>query len=234
MIRCLIIDDEPFARNLLADYAAKVPYLKIEASFSSAIDALPVLQKNNIDLLFLDIQMPEITGIDFLKALDHKPHVIFTTAFAEYALEGYELNVIDYLLKPFDFARFFRATEKVKKFIQPTEIQASSTNEPEAIKPYIFLKEGTSLIKLKHEDILYIKGLKDYVRVMTKSKEYIMLYTFKELLKELPKDQFIRIHNSFIVNTTHIEVIEKNSIIIAGEQIPIGNTFKSNMDSILK
>ncbi|GAB3335439.1 LytTR family DNA-binding domain-containing protein [Marivirga atlantica] len=227
MIRCLIIDDEPLARKLLSDYAEKVPYLEIVGQFSSALDALNVINEQQIDLLFLDIQMPEITGVEFLKAIDHTPQVIFTTAYAEYALEGYELNVIDYLLKPFDFARFFKAAEKAKKLLQPkTSIEKEN-------KTYIFLKEGNGLIKLNFDIILYIKGLKDYVRVVTKTEEHIVLYTFKELLKELPSSVFIRVHNSYIINIQHITAIEKNRLFINEQEIPIGGTFKGNIEGLV-
>ena len=227
MIRCLIIDDEPLARKLLVDYAEKVPYLEVIGQFSSALDSLTVINEQQIDLIFLDIQMPEITGVDFLKAIDHSPQVIFTTAYAEFALEGFELNVVDYLLKPFDFARFFKASEKTRKLLEP-----KSDTTP-AFKEYTFLKEKHGLIKLNYNDILYIKGLKDYVRVVTKTKEHIVLYTFKELLKELPDSEFVRIHNSYIINIRHVTSIEKNRLFINTQEIPIGGTFKSNMENLL-
>ncbi|MCX2745331.1 response regulator [Mangrovivirga sp. M17] len=228
MIRCLIIDDEPFARSLLADYINKVPYLDLIGEYSTAIDAIEHINSKEIDLLFLDIQMPELTGVEFLKVIEHKPQVIFTTAFSEYALEGYELNVIDYLLKPFDFARFLKGCEKVKKALQPKlETKVES-------KDYIFLKDGNSLQKQYFRDIYYIKGLKDYVRVLAKSKEHIVLYTFKELLNELPERHFIRIHNSYIVNVDHISAIEKNRVLINDQYIPIGRTFREEMNRILE
>lgn len=221
MINCVIIDDEPFARNLLNDYISKIPYLNLKHSFSSGLLAMETLNKEKIDLLFLDIQMPDISGIEFLKSLKEAPKVIFTTAHTEFALEGYELNILDYLLKPFDFPRFLKAIEKASTF----QSTSNNSEQKEPLK-YILVKDGHRLIKVALQDILYIKGLKDYVQIVTPNKKIVSLQTLKELSGNLPGDKFSRAHNSYIVGLEHINVVEKNRIVIEGEKIPIGPTFR--------
>lgn len=226
MIRCVVIDDEPYARELLSEFIAKVPNLKLEGAFSSALTALPVLSKKNIDVLFLDIQMPDISGIDFLKTLDRRPLVIFTTAFAEYALEGFELDVADYLLKPFDFSRFLKA---VNKLTQRIESPAPQTIHEAAVRKtdFIFVKDGTKLVKVNLEEIQYIKGTREYVTIVTTANKIMSLQAMKALEEELPEN-FIRVHNSFIVNITCINSIAKNEIEIGDEIIPVGITYKKS------
>lgn len=223
MINCVIIDDEPFARNLLSDYIDKVPYLNLKDSFSSGLLALEMLNKEKVDLLFLDIQMPDINGIEFLKSLKEAPKVIFTTAHAEFALEGYELDVLDYLLKPFDFPRFLKAVEKASKHQNKI-----SDFEKEKQSKYILVKDGFDLVKVSLKDILYIKGLKDYVQIVTTKKKIISLQTLKDLSQSLPEDMFFRVHNSYIVSLDHINSIGKNQIKVEGDYIPIGATFKKH------
>lgn len=223
MINCVIIDDEPFARSLLGDYINKVPYLNLKDSFSSGLLALEMLNSEKVDLLFLDIQMPDINGIEFLKSLKDAPDVIFTTAHAEFALEGYELNVLDYLLKPFDFPRFLKAIEKASKY----QSNSSNSEKKNQLK-YILVKDGYNLVKVSLEDILYIKGLKDYVQIVTTKKKIVSLQTLKELSENLPEDMFFRVHNSYIVGFDHINSIGKNQIKIQGDSIPIGSTFKKH------
>lgn len=226
MIRCVVIDDEPYARELLSEFIAKVPNLKLEGAFSSALTALPVLLKKNIDVLFLDIQMPDISGIDFLKTLDKRPLVIFTTAFAEYALEGFELDVADYLLKPFDFSRFLKAVNKLTQRIESPTSQP--THESSTRKgDFIFVKDGTRLVKVNLEDIQYIKGTREYVTIVTPGSKIMSLQAMKALEEELPEN-FIRVHNSFIVNITCIDSIAKNEIEVGNEVIPVGITYKKS------
>lgn len=223
MINCVIIDDEPFARNLLSDYIDKVPYLNLKDSFSSGLLALEMLNDEKVDLLFLDIQMPDINGIEFLKSLKEAPKVIFTTAHAEFALEGYELDVLDYLLKPFDFPRFLKAVEKASK-----HQNRSSDSEKKNQSKYILVKDGYNLIRVSLKDILYIKGLKDYVQIVTIKKKIVSLQTLKDLSESLPEDMFFRVHNSYIIGFDHISLIEKNQIRIQDDSIPIGSTFKKH------
>ncbi len=230
MVNCIVIDDEPFARNLLEEYINKVPYLNLLGSFSSGLKALELLNAQPVDLLFLDIQMPEINGITFLKSLKNKPNVIFTTAYAEFALEGYELNATDYLLKPFDFPRFLKAVEKVT----PAQIQAPETFSTAKSPKYLFVKDGSSMIKITLSDIRYIKGVKDYVQIFSINKKVMSLHTLKELSETLPEDLFARSHNSYIVGLQHIDSIHGNQINILDTQIPIGATFKKPFMESLK
>lgn len=227
MIRCLIIDDEPYARQLLAEYIEKVPFLELAGAYSNGLEALAVINDKHIDLLFLDIQMPEINGIEFLKALTVKPVVIFTTAYAEFALEGYELDVIDYLLKPFDFARFLKAAEKVRSLnITPHK---NEENVSQTSKNYFFIKESNQHIKLAFDDILYIQGLKDYVKIKTLSGQHIVLQTMKALMEKLPQYQFVRIHNSYIISLDHIESMVQNKIKIYDKLLPVSSSYKKDL-----
>jgi two-component system, LytTR family, response regulator len=226
MIRCVVIDDEPYARQLLTEFVTKVPNLKLEGAFSSALAALPALSKKNIDVLFLDIQMPDISGIDFLKTLDKKPMVVFTTAFAEYALEGFELDVADYLLKPFDFSRFLKAVNKLTQRIEPS-VPPATPEMSSGRKDFIFVKDGTKLVKINLAEILFIKGTREYVTIVTPDSKIMSLQAMKALEEELP-DNFIRVHNSFIVNITAINSIAKNEIEIGDEIIPVGITYKKS------
>lgn len=223
MIRCLVIDDEPFARELLTDFIKKVPDLYLEGSFSSALKSLEVLRKKQVDVLFLDIQMPDITGIEFLKTLDNKPLVVFTTAYAEHALQGFELDVADYLLKPFDFNRFLKSVNKISQRLQ-THSRAVVEPTPER-KDFIFIKDGTKLIKVELSTVRYIKGLREYVTIFTKEKKIVSLQVLKSLEEMLPPE-FIRVHNSYIVAFSAIEAVVRNKIQIGQEFIPIGITYK--------
>jgi two-component system, LytTR family, response regulator len=232
MIRCVVIDDEPLARQLLTDFISKIPNLTLDGSFSSALAALPVLSRKNIDVLFLDIQMPDISGIDFLKTLDKKPLIVFTTAFAEYALEGFELDVADYLLKPFDFGRFLKAVNKLTQRIESPATQP----EPQpsaAAKDFIFVKDGTKLVRIELNQIKFIKGTREYVTIVTDDSKIMSLQSMKALESELP-DNFMRVHNSYIVNVNSIQSIERNEIVIGDEIIPIGITHKKDFFNRIK
>ncbi|HEX5167892.1 MAG TPA: LytTR family DNA-binding domain-containing protein [Cyclobacteriaceae bacterium] len=226
-ITCLIIDDEPLARNLIREYVGKVSYLDLKGMCSNALEAIDFLRQQPVDLLFLDIQMPDLTGISFLKALQKKPMVIFTTAYSEYALESYDLDVVDYLLKPITFERFLRAVEKASQ----RSISGQSVTLPEKTisiesTPFIFVKDGTKLVKVKWEDILYIEGLKDYVTIHTRDQKIVTLQRLKVLETQLPADKFIRIHNSYIVALNAIEVIYKNEVQVAKAMLPISESYK--------
>lgn len=220
MIRCVVIDDEPLARQLLTDFIAKVPELSLEGSFSSALRSLETLRKKQVDVLFLDIQMPDITGIEFLKALDNKPLVVFTTAFAEHALQGYELDVVDYLLKPFDFNRFLKSFTKISQRLIPEK------PVPQIEKAdYIFIKDGGKLVKVKVNSIRYIKGAREYATIVTADKKIMSLQTMKSMEEMLPAE-FIRIHNSYIIPLPQIQTVFKNKVQIGNEIFPIGITHK--------
>jgi DNA-binding LytR/AlgR family response regulator len=225
-INCVIVEDEPLARNLMIDYVSKVPSLNLVEACSSPLAVMDVLRNNSVDLLFLDVQMPELTGISLLKALKKRPLVILTTAYSEYALEGYELDVADYLLKPITFERFLRAVEKVTERLEKNVAQSTEKSPPESTPPFVFVKDGTKLVKVNLEEILYVEGLKDYVTIHTPTQKIISLQRLKVLEDQLPPEKFIRVHNSFIVALKAIEVIHKGDIQIGNVMIPIGETYK--------
>lgn len=225
-INCVIVDDEPLARNLMIDYVSKVQSLNLIEACSTPLRVMEVLRNNSVDLLFLDVQMPEVTGISLLKALKKKPLVILTTAYSEYALEGYELDVADYLLKPITFERFLKAVEKVTERLQKGSVQPSEKPAAENAPPFVFVKDGTKLVKVNLEDILYVEGLKDYVTIHTPTQKIISLQRLKALEDQLPPDKFIRVHNSFIVALKAIEIIHKGDVQIGNVMIPIGETYK--------
>jgi two-component system LytT family response regulator len=231
-LSCIIIEDEPLARNLMEAYVQKVSNLNLLKSFSDPLQALDFLRENNVDIMFCDIQMPEITGITLLKILQKKPLVILTTAYSEYALEGYELEVFDYLLKPISFERFLKAVEKATIRLAPTE-KAKSIEKPIQViesagnsNNFIFVKDGTKLIKINLDEILYIEGLKDYVSIITKEKKIVTLQTLKSLEIQLPEKKFIRVHNSYIIAFNAIEAIDKEKILIGKNYIPISDTYR--------
>jgi two-component system, LytTR family, response regulator len=230
-LTCIIIEDEPLARNLMEVYVQKTSNLVLLNSFSDPLKALDFLRENTIDIMFCDIQMPEITGITLLKILQKKPLVILTTAYSDYALEGYELEVFDYLLKPISFERFLRAVEKATIRLTPVENpnpvpQAQPIENAENSNNFIFVKDGTKLIKINLSDILYIEGLKDYVSIITKEKKIVSLQTLKSLELQLPVKQFIRVHNSYIIAFNAIEAIDKEKILIGKNYIPISDTYR--------
>ena len=200
ILRCVIVEDEPLARNLIVEYVRKVPSLNLIEACSSPIAAIEVLRNNSIDLLFLDVQMPELTGISLLKVLQKKPLVVLTTAYSEYALEGYELDVADYLLKPITFERFLRAVDKVTQRLEGKQTLVAEKVVQEAASPFVFVKDGTKLVKIHLNDILYVEGLKDYVTIHTRQQKIVSLQRLKALEEQLPADKFIRIHNLIGVN----------------------------------
>lgn len=227
-LNCVIVEDEPLARNLMVEYVHKVPSLNLVEACSSPIAAIEVLRNNSIDLLFLDVQMPELTGISLLKVLQKRPLVVLTTAYSEYALEGYELDVADYLLKPITFERFLRAVDKVTQRLEGNRNVIQEVAVPDHANRFVFVKDGTKLVKVQLDDILYIEGLKDYVTIHTKQQKVVSLQRMKTLEEQLPSTEFIRIHNSYIVSLKAIEVIHKGEVQIAGHLLPIGETFKKS------
>jgi two-component system LytT family response regulator len=231
-ISCLIVEDEPLARNLITEYVSKVPYLNLVKACSGPLEAMEVLRANPVDLLFLDVQMPELTGIAFLKSLQKKPLVILTTAYSEYAIEGYELDITDYLLKPITFERFLKAVDKVNQRLSGTQV---TTEKPAEVAPdFIFVKDGTKLVKIRWNDILYVEGLKDYVTIHTRTQKVISLQRLKVLEEQLPADKFIRVHNSFIVALDAIDSVHKDKIQIGQAQVPIGDTYKKSFREFIE
>ena len=235
-IKCITIDDEHLAHKLLADYIKKVPMLELVGQFKKAADALEIINTGQVDLIFLDIQMPDFTGIEFMESLQNKPLVIFTTAYSEYALKGYELEVIDYLLKPIEFERFIKAVNKAaKQFMLQSN---NSENTPEKTgtgkeQDFIFVKSGYKSIKVKLDDILYIEGLKEYANIFTEERKYTMLERLKNLESTLPSHKFMRVHKSFIVAIDKIDAIYGNIIEIKNKKIPVGRTYKKEIENTL-
>jgi len=230
-MKCLVIDDEPIAIGILEDYVKKVPFLEFAGSYRSALKALDYLQSHAVDLLFLDIKMPDLSGIQFLKSLTSQPLVIFTTAYSEYAVESYDFQVVDYLLKPIEFDRFLKASNKALKQYQLLKSQgatASSSRKGAGHegKDLLLLKSGTDYHPLQINDILYVEGAGNYVFFFTSEKKVMSLMSLKDALKKLPADQFLRIQKSYIVNFRKIDVIETDQVKIGEASIPIGETYK--------
>lgn len=224
-LKCLIVEDEPLARNLLVEYVRKITYLELTEACSNPLQALELLRNRPIDLMFLDIQMPEITGITLLKTLQKKPLVILTTAYSEYALESYDLDVVDYLLKPITFDRFLKAVDKAGQRIGNPEPMAGPPI-PEPGKPFVFIKDGTKLVKINYDDILFVEGLKDYVTIVTKTQKVVSLQRLKLLETQLPADKFIRIHHSYIIALKAIDAIHKGEVQIGTHFIPISDSYR--------
>lgn len=233
-ITCAIIDDEYLARQYMKDYVQKVPFLDLLGDYNSPLKVIDLLKAGKIDLLFLDIQMPDITGIEFLKTLDKPPYVIFTTAYKEYAIEGYELNVIDYLLKPFPFDRFLKAANKVSELIenQSTPLSNPKPSETTLHEDYLIIRADRKHYKINYEDLIYIEGQKAYVTFHTKSKRITALASLRDLEEKLPKVIFMRIHKSYIVSIKMIDVLEGNTIEIGGQELPVGGSYKKDVESI--
>lgn len=233
-LNCVIVEDEPLARNLMVEYAHKVPSLNLIEACSSPLAAIEVLRNNPVDVLFLDVQMPELTGISLLKVLQKKPLVVLTTAYSEYALEGYELDVADYLLKPITFERFLRAVDKVTQRLEGKQPQVTEKITTEAGTKFLFVKDGTKLVKVELDNILYFEGLKDYVTIHTRQQKIVSLQRMKSLEEQLPASEFIRIHNSYIVALKAIEVVHRNEVQVAGTLLPIGDTFKKSFREFIE
>jgi two-component system LytT family response regulator len=226
MIRCLVVDDEPLALDILEDYISKVPFLTLVKTTTSAIEGLSLVQSDAIDLVFLDVQMPELTGIQFLKIINGKCDVVLTTAYSQYALDGYDLDVVDYLLKPIAFDRFYKAAQKVMQSSGGSQSAPSEQLASSGAHDFIFVKTEHKIQKIYLDDILYIEGLKDYISIFTKSERIITLQNMKKMEESLPAKSFIRVHKSYIVAVGKIESIERSRIQIGEKIIPIGDTYR--------
>ena len=226
MLKCIIIDDEPLAVKLLLDYAQKTEQIEAVAHYNNPIKAMQELDEYQPDVVFLDIQMPELSGIQFAKIVQKKYPVILTTAYEEYALEGYELDVIDYLLKPISLERFQLAIKKVEQRVQPIKHQPQQPAETGSAPEYIFVKSGYKTVRVDLADILYLEGLSDYVRIQTTNDTLLTLDTMKHLLEELPPTRFARVHRSYIVALDKIDFIERNRVIINDKYIPISSSYQ--------
>lgn len=242
ILKCIAVDDEPLALDIIEDYISKVPFLELVKRTENAIEALQLVQAGGIDLVFLDIQMPDLTGIQFLKIASGKSNYILTTAYSQYALESYDLNVSDYLLKPIAFDRFYKAVEKVRNQMQKEEVAAPIIAEPvqntpssvaATVQDFIFVKTEHKIQKIQLDDILYIEGLKDYISIFTKSERVITLQNMKKMEETLPKGDFIRVHKSYIVSLDKVESIERSRISISGKVIPIGDTYRDEFFKLI-
>lgn len=226
-MRCIAIDDEPLALQLISEYASRISFLSLEKTFTNPDNAKAWLQHNDIDVLFLDIQMPDINGLQFYKSLTKKPPVIFTTAYSEFAVEGFNTDAIDYLLKPFEYDRFLKAVYKCKEYLEfltSQELRMAS----------IFIKADYQLLKINLKDIDLIEGLDDYIRIHTKPKPVLTLMTLKSLQEKLPDQEFIRIHRSYIVPVSKIESFGKSKIKVSGREIPVGSSYAEAYQQLLK
>ena len=226
MLRCLAVDDEPLALDLLEDNISKLPYLQLVAKCSNPMEALQVLQTEKIDLMFLDIQMPGLTGLQFIQSLQEKPMIILVTAYEKFALEGFNLDVIDYLVKPVSMDRFVKACNKAYDLYQ---LRNKAENKETANEPeYFFVNVDYSLVKINFSDIRYVEGLKDYIKIhlQNSSRPVITRMAMKNIEEQLPVSKFIRIHKSYIVSVDHISAVRKNSVFIGEMELPVGDIYR--------
>ena len=227
--KCLIVDDEQLARRLLEEFVRKVPMLELAGMCKNPLEAMDILNSENIDVMFLDIQMPEITGVEFMKSLHHKPATIFTTAYSEYALEGYQLDVIDYLVKPFPLDRFIKAVNKAINYIDLKRNANKTDPEKSMDSNHLLLHADHKIYKVALGDIRYIEGLKEYVSYFTNEKRIIVLQSLKSIEESLPSDKFIRVHRSYIVPIDKIKTLDGNQVQIGDKLIPIGRSYKEDV-----
>jgi DNA-binding LytR/AlgR family response regulator len=234
-IKCLVIDDEPPARDILKKYIAGVDLLQLAGECSNAVETLSFLQSNSVDLLFLDIKMPHILGTSFLRTLKNPPKVIFTTAFRKYAVEGFDLNAVDFLLKPISFERFLQAVNKVMQLNIHAEGKTNSFNEtlPDQSHPFLYFRADRKMVKVFLEDILFIESLKDYIKVVTTNKVIVSKQSISSLDEMLPKDAFVRVHRSYIIAVNKIDSYNTDLIEIGKKEIPIGRLFRHDVSRML-
>lgn len=224
-IKALIIDDEPLAHEVIKQYAQKLPDLSIVGTCNEAICASKFLNENTVDLIFLDINMPKLSGISFLRNLQNPPIVIFTTAYSEYALEGYELNAIDYLKKPFSFERFYKAYNKAEELLRLKQNANNHTKE-DINSGFLFIKSNKKSVKVKFSEILYIEGLGDYIKIHLQNQKLVTNLSMKKIFSLLPSQRFYRIHKSYIISLDNIESLEGNMVNIQGNKLPVGNSYR--------
>jgi len=234
MITCIAIDDEPLALKLLEDNISKVPYLQLVAGCRNAFDAMKILQNNSIDLIFVDIQMPGLTGMQFIASIEHKPMVIFITAYKEYALESYDLSIVDYLVKPVALERFIKACNRAKDLHELKQLKHN--NASAVLADYFFLTADYSQVKIVFSDIVYIEAVGDYVKIHLKSLPKSLLFrtSLKALEPELPAVKFIRIHKSYLIATDSISAIRKTSVFINNLELPVGETYRELIEKLVK
>jgi DNA-binding LytR/AlgR family response regulator len=227
-LSCIIVDDEPVARKILHEFVDQVPFMDLEGKFENAIKAEAFLKNNTVDIIFLDIEMPKVSGLQFLQKMHIESIVILTTAFPQYALEGYELDIIDYLLKPFAFNRFLKAVQKAKDFYQMKNM-ATGTVQPS----YIFVKSDKRIEKIELQDILYAESIGNYVAIYTEDKKFIAYLTMKSLESQLPLNEFIKIHQSYLVNRSKIDAIDGNEIKLGNRSLPMSRNCRETVMKIV-
>jgi DNA-binding LytR/AlgR family response regulator len=227
---CIIVEDEPLAAEILQDYVKQVPFLNMKGICSDALFAIELLKKEKIDLIFLDIHLPKLKGLDFLKTLTNPPKIIITTAYHEYALKGYEYNVLDYLLKPVEFSRFLLAINKFTAKPEQDTIVVTEINKPE--REYIFFNVSKKKVKIFLDEILYVESLKEYIRVVTKSKSVLTKFQLGQIEDVLSKNNFLRVHRSFLVAKDKIDAYTATDIEINGKLIPVGRSYKEIVQSL--
>lgn len=233
-MNCIAVDDEPLALTLLKDNISKVPFLNLVAGCSDAFEAMKALQENKIDLVFIDIQMPGLTGLQFIGSLKNKPLVIFITAYKQYALESYDLSVVDYLVKPVALDRFMKACHRAKEL---HDLKTAKAQLPAPSSPgYFFIHADYSQVKVVFSDIVWMEGLGDYLKIHLKSSQrpLVVRTNFKAILQELPPEKFIRIHKSYLVAIDEITAVRKNSVFLAERELPIGETFREELEKLLR
>jgi DNA-binding LytR/AlgR family response regulator len=223
-MRCMIVDDEELSRTLLTNYIARLPFLHLVGACANPLEALGILREQSVDLLFLDIQMPELTGIEFLRILRHKPTVIFTTAYPDYALDGYNMDVVDYLLKPFSFERFVQAVNKAAAQ-QQAPVPATPAGTAPA-RDFIMIKADHKMHRIRYDDILYIQSMREYAAFHLPAGRILSLHSLKGLETELPAERFVRIHKSYIVAIDKIQTLEGNMVQVGGEKLPVGANYR--------
>ena len=229
MINCLVIDDEPLALQLLEDFVKKTPYLKLVGKFEEPMKALPLIESQEVDLLFLDIKMPDISGIEFFKSLTHQPEVIFTTAYSEFAIDGFELKAMDYLLKPVSFEKFIIACNRVKEYIDLKNKKETGNRE------YFFINVSHKLHKIFYDDILYLEGYKDYTKVYLSSSAspLVILHNLKYFEDLLDQHQFIRIHRSYIVSIRKVNTVSRKFVTLQTKALPVSDNYRVNFFSVI-
>ncbi len=223
-VRCIIVDDEPLALEILEAYVQKIDSMECVATFDSGLAAIDFLRDKDIDLVLLDIQMPDLSGIQVAELLNGKCEIIFTTAYQEYAVEGFALEAKDYLLKPISFDRFLKAVERIKKSAKP-RFQANTD--------YIFVRADYKIKKVRLKEILYIEGMKDYLRIVTSNEKIMTLQSFSKLIPSLSKDQFLRVHKSYVISLDAIDALEKGKIKIGDQYIPVSDSYKAELDRLI-
>lgn len=235
-INCIAIDDEPLALDIIKDYCSKVVFLNLIKTFDNAIESIEFIRSNKVDLIFLDIQMEELTGIQLLNALKHRPLVIFTTAYEHYAIQGFELDVIDYMLKPISFERFIKGVNKVCEKLQhdAPQIKNETVKSAQSESTFFFVKTETRMERIENQEVLYVEGMGDYWRIVTKNRRIMTLMNAKKLEEVLHEPQFCRVHKSFFVALDKIESIERNRIKISDKYIPVSETYHKNFFDLVE